>query len=174
MYLIAGLGNVGEMYSGTRHNIGFFLIDSYLAAAAAPFSKNRDLLGSIASFGGGYFLKPGTYMNRSGESVLRALKYFCLTPRALLVLYDDANLSFGQLQLRLKGGAGGHKGLKSIDAALNTQEYARFQIGIGRSSCQPLDEYVLSPFTQEEREWFEEKKRMMHCMIDEWIKGVVG
>lgn len=178
MQLIAGLGNIGDKYHNTRHNVGFMLVDSYAKKKGAQFKKYKECLGSIAHIKEDnqelLLLKPSTYMNLSGDSVLATLKYFNLPKSSMLVVYDDANHPLGYVRFRQFGGSGGHKGLKSIDRSFESQEYARIQIGIGRNEKLPLDVYVLSPFTNEEVEELIMKEETIHQMFDEWSKGAIN
>lgn len=132
-YLIVGLGNIGEKYDGTRHNIGFEAVDFVAHQFDAKFSTEK--LGDIAEFRhkGRTFilLKPSTYMNLSGKSVRYWMQTKKINDENLLVILDDLNLSFGTIRLRGKGSPGGHNGLKDIDAVLGRSNYPRLRIGIG-------------------------------------------
>lgn len=132
-YLIVGLGNMGAEYDGTRHNIGFEVVDELAREAEVEF-KN-DQLGDLARFRhkGRTFvlLKPSTYMNRSGKAVRYWLQKEKINKENLLVVLDDLNLPFGKQRLRGKGSDGGHNGLKDIDQLNGGNNYARLRIGIG-------------------------------------------
>lgn len=132
-YLIAGLGNIGPEYAGTRHNIGFQILDELARETSAVFEPNR--LGDVAQLklkGRTLFcLKPSTFMNRSGKAVRFWLEKEKIPLENLLVVTDDLNLEFGALRFKTKGSDGGHNGLKDIQTILGTTTYNRFRFGIG-------------------------------------------
>lgn len=154
MPLIAGLGNIGRKYAGTRHNIGFDMADRLAHKLSARFSSGR---GSYAMANGRYdgqkvvIIKPTTYMNRSGLAVQHALNYYGIDRSELLVCYDDIALPLGKLRLRSQGSAGGHNGIKDIINHLGTNDFSRLRIGIGNefSDGNQVD-YVLSRFNEDE------------------------
>ena len=136
--LMVGLGNPGDKYVGTRHNIGFEVVDRLSKAWAIPLKQERRFQGEYgAGFGPTrqkvYLLKPLTYMNRSGQSMRAVTDWLKLEPNQVLVVYDDMDLPVGRLRLRLSGSAGGHNGMKSAIAHLGTQDFCRLRIGIGAS-----------------------------------------
>jgi len=132
-YLVAGLGNIGEEYSGTRHNMGFIVLDAWAQASNTVFNSER--YGSVAtvSFKGRkiYLLKPSTYMNLSGNAVRYWVNKLKLPLENLVVICDDLNLPFGSIRMRKNGSDGGHNGLKNIQECLGTDQYARIRLGIG-------------------------------------------
>ncbi len=154
-YLIVGLGNMGAEYDGTRHNIGFDVVDELAKAFEVKFKNEQ--LGDIAEFRhkGRIFilLKPSTYMNLSGKAVRYWLQKKKIIRENLLVVLDDLNLEFGKQRLRAKGSDGGHNGLKSIDQLNGGNKYARLRIGIGRgfSKGRQVD-HVLGPWSTEEQQ----------------------
>lgn len=150
-YLIAGLGNIGEQYRLTRHNIGFMVLDHM--AAETPFATER--YGDTATIRHKgrilVLLKPSTYMNLSGKAVRYHLDKHNVPLERLLVVTDDLALPFGTLRMRVKGSDGGHNGLKNIQEVLQTQAYARMRFGIGNEFGQGQQvDYVLSPFNTSE------------------------
>lgn len=148
---IIGLGNPGERYARTRHNIGFMVIDRLSAELGIRLDHEcAGLRYGLGRLGGRQVLlaQPQTFMNRSGEP----LKELGLRPENLLVIYDDLDLNPGQLRLRERGSAGGHRGLASIIENLATQDFARLRLGIGRDASLPVVDYVLSEFADSERE----------------------
>lgn len=152
-YLIAGLGNIGEEYSNTRHNIGFTVLDALAQASNAVFSSKR--YGAVAEVKhrGRTFvlLKPSTYMNLSGKAVHYWLKNEKIEVENLLVVVDDIALPLGTLRLRLKGNDGGHNGLKSINETLQTINYPRLRIGIGGNFPKGYQvNHVLGEWTKDE------------------------
>lgn len=158
--LIVGLGNPGEMYKSTRHNLGYRVIDSLASKNNKNFKPGKgDYLfceieqGKEKSF---FLIKPLTYMNVSGEVVVDALDHLGFEKENLLVLCDDVNLPLGKIRIREKGTDGGHKGLKSLIYHLNSIDFARLRMGIGEAPQEmDLEEFVLREFDQEEKETVE-------------------
>ncbi|MCX8116457.1 MAG: aminoacyl-tRNA hydrolase [Desulfobacterota bacterium] len=155
MKLIVGLGNPGVQYEGSRHNIGFFIVDRLAALAHIPITTKR----FQALIGKGkidsqeiLLLKPMTFMNRSGEAVKRAILFFHLEPKDLTVVHDDLDLPFGRLRFKRQGGDGGHLGVRSIVETIGTERFLRLKVGIGRPPphLDPAD-YVLGQFDEAER-----------------------
>ena len=152
-YLIAGLGNMGADYDGTRHNIGFDIVD--LLAREFDVKFENDSLGDLAEFKhkGRTFilLKPSTFMNRSGKAIRHWLTKKKILPENLLVIVDDMNIDFGKVRLRGKGSDGGHNGLKDIQQMLGTNEYARLRVGIGNNFPRGRQvDFVLGQWTDKE------------------------
>jgi PTH1 family peptidyl-tRNA hydrolase len=153
--LIVGLGNPGAKYAGTRHNIGFEVIDRLSKSWAIPLKEERRFQGEYgAGFGPTrqkvYLLKPLTFMNRSGQAMRAVLDWLKLDADQVLVIYDDMDLPVGRLRLRLGGSAGGHNGMKSAIAHLGTQAFPRLRIGIGAGG-EAVVSHVLGSFSQAER-----------------------
>ena len=134
--LIVGLGNPGEKYIETKHNIGFMLVDKMCKELDLKFTTDKIFQADISStFINGekvYFVKPTTFMNESGKAVQALLAYYGLDIEDLLVIYDDLDMEVGKIRLRSKGSAGGHNGIKSIIKHIRSQEFKRIKIGIGR------------------------------------------
>ena len=155
-YLIVGLGNIGDEYANTRHNIGFRVVDKLAKDANATWEdkrygfvttirvKNRLLT----------LLKPSTYMNLSGNAVGKAAKFYKIEPQNITVVYDDISLDVGKMRIRKKGSAGGHNGIKSIIENLGTDEFPRIKIGVGKKPHPEMDlaDWVLSNFTKDEQD----------------------
>ena len=161
MFIIAGLGNPTKEYEGTRHNVGFDVIDrlSEKYNIAVDTKKHRALIGKGMIAGQKVILaKPQTYMNLSGESIRSLLDYYKVDEEhELLVIYDDVSLGVGQLRIRAKGSAGGHNGIKNIIAHLGGQVFPMIKIGVGEKPPKyDLADYVLGHFTRAEREQMEE------------------
>ena len=161
MIIIAGLGNPTKEYEGTRHNVGFQVIDKIAEKynIAVDAKKGRAYVGKGIIEGQKVLLvKPQTYMNLSGESVGGIVNYYKIDPESdLLVIYDDISLDPGQLRIRLKGSAGGHNGIKNIIAHLGTQEFPRIKVGVGaKPPKMDLADYVLSRFGAEEQKLMDE------------------
>jgi len=149
--LVVGLGNPGERYTGTRHNAGFDVVDELARRAASPFSFEQKWDAQIATCGGRNYMKPQTFMNLSGEAVANYTRYFRIEASEVLVILDDACLPLGELRLRRNGGSGGHNGLESVMVHLGTEAVPRLRVGIGDRGQIPLDEFVLSKFSIDER-----------------------
>lgn len=152
-YLITGLGNIGDEYSNTRHNVGFMVLDALAKASNIAFADAR--YGFVAQFKhkGRTFvlLKPSTYMNLSGKAVNYWLQKENIRLENLLVVVDDIALPLGAIRLRPKGSDGGHNGLKNINEVLGTQDYARLRFGIGNGFSRGRQvDYVLGEWTDEE------------------------
>ncbi|MGN0405630.1 MAG: aminoacyl-tRNA hydrolase [Bariatricus sp.] len=161
MLIIVGLGNPDEKYQGTRHNVGFDVIDLLAEKynIAVDTKKHRAYIGKGMIGGQKVILaKPQTYMNLSGESVRSLLDYYKVDPETeLLVIYDDVSLDVGQLRIRKKGSAGGHNGIKNIIANLGTSVFPRIKVGVGeKPKGYDLADYVLGRFSKEERELMRE------------------
>lgn len=153
-YLIAGLGNIGPEYAGTRHNLGFMALDAFAEASGAVFRTGR--YGDIAevSFRGRklILLKPSTYMNLSGNAVRYWMGKENIPPERLLVICDDLNLPVGALRMREGGSDGGHNGLKNIAACIGTEKYPRMRIGIGNDYARGAQiDFVVGELTPEEK-----------------------
>ena len=158
-YLIAGLGNVGAEYAGTRHNVGFMVADQLAAGADSTFRTER--LGSIAqiSYRGSQLilLKPSTYMNLSGRAVSYWLKKENVPLENLIVICDDLALPVGKVRMRKKGSNGGHNGLGNINEVLGTSDYCRIRLGIGNGFPRGGQiDFVLGEFEDSEKELLSE------------------
>ena len=154
-WLIVGLGNPGKQYEHTRHNCGFRAIDLLADSLNCKVDKGKfqGLYGQAVYDGTKIFLlKPQTYMNLSGRSVLQLSAYYGIPPQHIIVLFDDISLELGRLRCRADGSAGGHNGIKSIIAELGSQEFPRVKIGVGGKPHQDADlaDWVLSGFTAQE------------------------
>ena len=160
LWLIVGLGNPGRKYDGNRHNAGFHVVDRLADAHGLHFNKRRNrarlALGTIDGIRV-VLVKPQTYMNLSGEAVAGVARFYKVSPDRILVVFDDLDLPLGSLRLRWKGGAGGHKGVASIIARLNSRDFPRLRIGIGRPPGRMSPEaYVLQDFKDEKKLIMEE------------------
>ena len=161
MYIIAGLGNPTKEYEGTRHNVGFDVIDrlSERYNIDVTMEKHRALIGKGMIAGQKVILvKPQTYMNLSGESIRSVIDYYKVDPeKELIVIYDDISLEVGQLRIRRKGSAGGHNGIKNIIANLGSSVFPRIKVGVGeKPKGYDLADYVLGKFSKEDRVLMEE------------------
>ena len=153
-YLIVGLGNIGDEYRNTRHNIGFEILDAFAGTSNISFYDKRYAFMGEASFKGRKFvlIKPTTYVNLSGKAVHYWLQKEKIEIQNLLVVLDDLALPFGTFRMRAKGGDGGHNGLLDISSVLGTQDYARLRFGIGNNFPQGAQvDYVLGKWSGEEK-----------------------
>ena len=151
-WLIVGLGNPGKEYANTKHNCGFRAIDLIAGQLGCKIDKGKfqGLYGQTTYNGTKlYLLKPQTFMNLSGRSVLQMSAYYNIPPQRIIVLFDDISLEPGRLRIRSEGSAGGHNGIKSIIAELGSQEFPRVKIGVGAKPHKDADlaDWVLSGFT---------------------------
>ena len=167
-YLIVGLGNIGDEYQNTRHNIGFNVLDALAKASNIVFTDKR--YGAIAnhSIKGRQLilLKPSTYMNLSGNAVRYWMQQEKIPLENILIIVDDLALPFGALRLKPKGSDAGHNGLKHIAATLGTENYARLRFGIGNNFPKGAQiDYVLGHFSEEEENLMEERLNIACDMI---------
>ena len=153
--LIVGLGNPGDKYFETKHNVGFMLVDKLCKDLNLKFTVDKIFQAEISStFLNGekiYFIKPTTFMNESGKAVNALLTYYGLDIEDLLVIYDDLDMEVGKIRLRSKGSAGGHNGIKSIIKHIGSQEFKRIKIGIGRpQNGMTVVHHVLGKFDKDD------------------------
>ena len=176
-YLIAGLGNIGEEYRNTRHNIGFLIADTLAASGKQTFSPVR--YGTIAQmkYRGRMLmiLKPSTYMNLSGKAVKYWITKENIPLENLLVISDDIDLNIGVLRMKAKGSGGSHNGLNNIIEELGTTDFPRLRFGIGRNffAGQQID-FVLGQWTPEEKIIIEERKKIAVEMIKNFIMAGIN
>lgn len=154
MKLIVGLGNIGDKYCFTRHNVGFMVIDKWALTNDLTFKEEKKLKCYMTKFrfaGEDVILaKPTTFMNLSGESVISLLNYYKIDIKDLLIIYDDLSIDLGRLRFRANGSDGGHNGIKSIIKHINTKDFARLKVGIGPQPPIPAENYVLQNFDNKE------------------------
>jgi peptidyl-tRNA hydrolase, PTH1 family len=170
--LVVGLGNPGSRYQGTRHNIGFELIDC-LARGGRGASFNRKFEAQFAETEIDYrrvlLLKPETFMNLSGRAVGQAVRFYKLEPSDLLVVCDDLSLPVGKIRLRPGGSDGGQKGLRDIASHLGTQQFPRLRIGIGDHGETDAADYVLCRFRGPERSLIDETLILASQAVAVWV-----
>lgn len=177
MKLIVGLGNIGEKYIFTRHNVGFMLVDSIAINANINFRENSRLKCFMTNLRNGYedflIIKPTTFMNLSGEAVRAVMDYYKIPIEDILIVYDDLSLELGKMRFRANGSDGGHNGIKSIIQHLGTKNIARLKIGIGPQPSIPSEVFVLQNFSKEELEKLKETlstaKEGISCYFKEGI-----
>ena len=176
MKLIVGLGNPGSSYANTRHNCGFIVLDKFAEKNNVDFKLNAKLKGEVAqiTLNGekAILLKPMTYMNLSGESVILVKNFYKIEIDDILVVSDDLDSRLGRLRLRAKGSAGGHNGHKNIAQHLGTEEYKRIKIGIDRDPNISVVDWVLKKFTKEELKQLDETFNTVSDAIYEFASGV--
>ncbi len=172
MKLIVGLGNPGEEYKNTRHNIGWIFVDALASDLGVTVDKKK--------FNGLYtevfingekviLLKPLSYMNLSGEVVSKYLSYFKIKIEDMLIVNDDLDMEFGKIRLRENGSSGGHNGLKNIAQNIKTEEFKRLKFGISNNKNIDTKDYVLGSFSKEEKEILEEKKETMISILKDFV-----
>ncbi|WP_321314552.1 aminoacyl-tRNA hydrolase [Halarcobacter sp.] len=150
MHLIVGLGNIGEKYELTRHNIGFLVIDEMTKNLNTSNINKSNFKADVFKSGYNLFVKPKTYMNLSGDAVVAIKEYYKIDIEDIIVIHDDLDLPFGTVKFKIGGGHGGHNGLKSIDSHIG-KDYIRVRIGIGKPvNKEDVVNYVLSNFSKEE------------------------
>ena len=173
-WLIVGLGNPGNQYTKTRHNCGFRAIDIIAESLNCKIDKAKfQGLYGMARFAGKkvYLLKPQTFMNLSGKSVLPISAYFNIPPERIIVLFDDISLPPGRLRIRSDGSAGGHNGIKSIILNLNSDVFGRIKIGVGaKPENYDLADYVLGHFSKEEQKILFDLLGNVNSAVEEYIK----
>ena len=150
MFLIAGLGNPGDKYKLTRHNIGFLVIDEMIKNLTTSNINNPNFKAIVNKAPNTILVKPQTFMNLSGESVVAIADYYDIPNDNIIVIHDDIDLNFGSVKFKVGGGHGGHNGLKSIDANID-KDYIRVRIGVGKPENKAdVANYVLNNFNKEE------------------------
>jgi peptidyl-tRNA hydrolase, PTH1 family len=172
--IVVGLGNPGTKYHGTRHNVGFAVIDSLAAAGNASRFQDR-FHAAVAEWPAAtdkiLLVKPATFMNLSGRSVRQTVDFYQLPLDQLLVVCDDVNLPLGKLRFRPKGTHGGHNGLRDIQAHLGTTEYARLRIGVDAPGQDDLVDHVLTRFKPGERKVIEDAVALAAQAVEFWARA---
>jgi peptidyl-tRNA hydrolase, PTH1 family len=184
LYLIAGLGNPGREYAGTRHNIGFMLVDRLADLWRAGWTMEKKFHARVSRVDRGeataVLCQPQTLMNASGEAVAALGGFYHLPAARMLVVVDDADLVLGQIRLRAEGSSGGHHGLESVEQHLGTRKYPRLRLGIGRreGDGRQITGYVLGQFAAAEREAVEEILQrgcqQVECWLDAGIMAAMN
>ena len=174
--MVVGLGNPGKQYAGTRHNIGFEVIDYICSEKDVNLDKMKfnAVYGEYRIKGEKVLLaKPLTYMNRSGNAVLDISRYYKIDPENIIVIYDDIDLEPGKLRIRPNGSAGTHNGMKSIIYQLQTEAFSRIRVGIGRNRQMDLASFVLQKFSKDEIEQLADIVKNAALAVDEIIENSV-
>ena len=150
MYLISGLGNPGDKYQNTRHNVGFLVIEEITKGLLTTNISNSNFQAKAQKHLSDLYVKPQTFMNASGEAILSIVDYYDIPNENIIIIHDDLDLPFGTVKFKVGGGHGGHNGLRSIDEHIG-KEYIRIRIGIGKpENKENVSNYVLSNFSKEE------------------------
>lgn len=152
--LIVGLGNPGEKYTNTRHNIGFIILDTFFVHGTDTWLKQAQFKSLIIKTDSSIFAKPQTFMNNSGEAVSKILNFYKKSPADLVVIHDDVDLELGRIKLAKNSGSAGHHGIESIKEHIGTLDFYRIRVGVGRPAQAQFDieNYVLQNFLREEEE----------------------
>jgi PTH1 family peptidyl-tRNA hydrolase len=173
MKVVVGLGNPGSRYTGTRHNVGYAVIDLLAASPRAGRFQNRfeaQVTELQEDTGKVLLIKPETFMNLSGRAVRQALDFYQLPLEDLLVICDDFNLPLGKLRFRARGTHGGHKGLKDIQSHLGTTEYSRLRIGVGAPDESAAIDHVLGRFRPTEKAVINEAGQLAAQAVVVWAE----
>ena len=182
-WLIAGLGNPGQKYEKTRHNMGFLAVDLLAEEKGVKLNKVKFKAAyNLMDFGGARCLvmKPQTYMNLSGEAVRQGVDFYKIPPERVLVVSDDTALALGRLRIRTKGSAGGHNGLKNIIQHLGTDQFPRLRVGVGEKPHPDYDmaDWVLGRFTGEDKKTIDGAVKRaadaVECILAEGIDRGMG
>ncbi|XJS10311.1 aminoacyl-tRNA hydrolase [Aerococcaceae bacterium WGS1372] len=175
MKLVIGLGNPGNKYKGSRHNVGFEVIDELLRRHQLSMTDQKfrsDFTVWHRSGEKTLLMKPFTYMNLSGEALVPMMSYYGIDLDDVLVIHDDLDLDPGRIRLRAKGSSGGQNGVKSIIELLGTKEFKRIKVGIGRpQGGWKVVDHVLSPFTAEDRIATDEAVNRAVDAVEAWLDG---
>lgn len=157
MFLIAGLGNPGDKYTYTRHNVGFMVIDEMAKNLSLKTNINKsNFIADVVKSSTNLLVKPLTFMNNSGQSIVAIMDYYKIELDNIIVIHDDLDLPFGTVKFKIGGGHGGHNGLRSIDSHIG-KEYIRIRVGIGKpNSKNDVANYVLSDFSKVELKQLED------------------
>lgn len=161
--VLIGLGNIGEKYFNTRHNLGFALVDEYAQKHLGPkytWEDDKKLKAQVLKIGDLWLVKPTTMMNASGATVKALVDYYKISPKELLIIHDDLDLMLGKIKLKTEGSGGGHRGIESIINSLNDDKFLRLKLGIGNNRSHAgehkrvsfdADKFVVDKFIQGER-----------------------
>ena len=174
MHLIVGLGNPGDKYEKTRHNVGFMLLDYLARERGVTFRESKWKALTVKTSMAGepvILVKPETFMNRSGAAVAAVMNFYKVIPENVIVIHDDLDMGLGRIKAVSGGGDGGHKGIRSIIEQAGTRDFPRIKIGIGRPDTpSPPDRYVLAGFGPEELEVISQRMAPVSEGIDLWIR----
>ena len=171
MKLIVALGNIGKEYENTRHNVGFMVADSMFSNFQLEKKFIADCYQGIINDEKFIVIKPRTFMNNSGDSVIQVVNYYHIKIEDILVIQDDMDLPLGTFKLKRNSSAGGHNGIKSIIEVLHSDKFLRLKVGIGRSTFMDTISYVLGKFSKEEIKILKENFSKYQEIIETFIKS---
>jgi len=169
--MIVGLGNPGDEYNNTRHNVGYLVVDRYTDENKWKNKFNALYTEKNIFNNKVLFIKPTTYMNLSGDAVVKFVNYFDISLDDILIIHDDLDLEFGNFKLKKNSGPGGHNGIKSIINRLNSQDFARLKIGISNNKKIDTKDYVLGNFSKNEQQELLNNQPKYNEIIDSFIKN---
>lgn len=156
MKLVVGLGNIGDKYCFTRHNVGFMVVDKWAIMNDVTFKEEKKLKCMMTKFKRGFedvmLIKPTTFMNLSGDAVIAVANYYKIDVEDIIIVYDDLSLELGKIRFRPNGSDGGHNGIKSVIKCLGTSNLARLKVGIGPQPPIPAENFVLQEFYKSQLE----------------------
>ena len=170
MKLVVGLGNPGDRYSDTRHNVGYLVLDNYLGDVKWKNKFNAEYYEDNINGEKVLFVKPLTYMNLSGDAVVQFVNYFGIELEDILVIQDDLDLSLGRYKIKTNSSDGGHNGIKSIINRLSSKGFARLKVGISHDKSLDTKDYVLGSFSKEDKEIFKDLQETFNKIINCFIK----
>lgn len=172
-HLVVGLGNPGEAYKMTRHNLGFMAVHAFANEYQISLRRHKSFKGEFGMISKDrhtvMILMPHTFMNLSGESVRACVDYYKIPHESLIVICDDVALPFGKIRVRKSGSSGGHNGLKSLEHSLMTRDFPRMRIGVGSDENRDLSDYVLGDFFEEEKKKLPEIAKQATSVLSAWI-----
>jgi len=176
LHLIVGLGNPGREYAGTRHNVGFMLVERLAAERRLSWTLEKKFSARLAKWEHGelkvILCEPQTYMNLSGNAVGAVSRFYRIEPDKILIVVDDADLPLGQIRMKPEGSSGGHHGLDSVEQQLATRAYPRLRIGIGRAGEErQITNYVLGTFGAEDKEILGNVLQRAAGQVDCWLNA---
>lgn len=171
MKLIVGLGNPDKEYDNTRHNVGFMLLDYVFNSSSFSLNKKMNAREYITNISGEkvVVIKPVTYMNLSGDAVVKYMNFYKLDPCDLVVVQDDLDMSLGRVKLICNHGDGGHNGIKDIVSKIGSKEFLRIKIGIGKSSLINTKDYVLGKFNSSDKKILDSVFNRLRDIFDDYI-----
>ena len=171
MKLVVGLGNPDKEYENTRHNIGFMLLDYIFNSSNFSLNSKMNSLEYITNINGEkvIVIKPLTYMNLSGDAVLKYVNFYKLNTHDILVIHDDLDMSLGRVKLLFNHGSGGHNGIKDIILKLNSKEFLRLKIGIGKSNNIDTRDYVLGKFNTDDKKTLDNVFHLLRDTVNDFI-----
>ena len=175
MILFVGLGNPGKKYQMTRHNVGFMVLDTYANRFGHTYKYDSKFDAEVAMFNLNnekvMLCKPSTYMNLSGDAIIKIMNYYNIDIEDIYIFVDDITLDVGRLRLREKGGHGGHNGLRDIIQKTHTRDFKRIRVGIGENTSSKLDHYVLGEFSKHDIITIKQTCDQCVELIDDVING---